>query len=205
MADKKDVLQPQLWTPRPVEETIAVYADWAETYDADVTARGYRTPGRIAAALSQFADLKDRILDFGCGTGLSGMALTRAGFTTLDGTDITVEMLDRAAALGIYRRTWLSKPGEMSFGRGAYPVIVAAGVVSLGAAPADTLSHLIAKLQSGQILALSYNQPTLEDASYTDALATELAEGRAEILFRENGPHLDDVGMTSDVILLRRL
>lgn len=204
MADK-DVLKPALWTARPVEETIAVYADWAATYDAEVTARGYHTPARIADAVAGIADSGTLILDFGCGTGLSGMALTQKGFTNLHGTDVTAEMLDRAAATGLYGKTWLSDPGEMSFGRGAYPVIVAVGVVSLGAAPAEVLGQLVAKLLTGQHLALSYNAPTLDDPAYTDALTAEISAGRVEVVFRENGPHLDDVGMTSDVIVLRRL
>ena len=205
MTDKNDVLRPALWTPRPVEETIAVYADWAKTYDADVTARGYRTPGRLAKALAEYLPPDAAILDFGCGTGIGGMALKAAGFTTLDGTDVTAEMLEKAAATGIYRKTWLSVPGELSFGKAAYRAIVAVGVISLGAAPAETLAPLVAKLGSGGLLALSYNDPTLADDSYANALAAEIGAGHVEVIFREHGPHLEDVGMGSDIIILRRL
>lgn len=204
MTEKKDVMRPALWTPRPVEEAIAIYADWADSYDADVTKRGYHTPGRIASALASFANPGDPMLDFGCGTGLGGAALKQAGFLHLDGTDITAEMLERAEALGIYQKTWLSQPGELSFGRGVYRVIVAAGVVSLGAAPPETLGLLIATLNTGDLLALSFNDPTLQDAGYTGALDTEISEARIEVIFREHGPHLDDVDMGSDVIVLRR-
>lgn len=201
---KKDVLKPSLWTPRPVEETIAVYADWADTYDADVAARGYQTPGRLASAAAQFAKPDATILDFGCGTGIGGMALTKAGFQTIDGTDVTPEMLAKAEGLGIYRKLWHSTPGELSFGKGAYDVIVAVGVISLGAAPPDTLAPLVAKLEAGGIMALSYNDPTLEDQTYADALATEVGAGHVDVIFREHGPHLTDVDMGSDVIVLRR-
>lgn len=204
MADKKDVLRPELWTPRPVEETMAVYAAWAETYDADIMARGYHTPDRIAEALQARIKPDRCILDFGCGTGLSGKVLQQAGFSNLHGTDITAEMLEKAAARGVYGKTWLSQPGELSFGRGAYPAIVAAGVVSLGAAPPETLGALVAKLNTGGMLALSFNDPTLDDQSYADALGTEVGSGRAEIVFREHGPHLDDVDMGADIIILRR-
>ena len=202
---RKDVLKPELWTKRPVAETVAVYADWAATYDADVTARGYRTPDRIAAALADRVERGAVLLDYGCGTGLSGMALTRAGFRHLHGTDITAEMLERAAATGLYEKTWLSSPGQMNFTKGAYAAIVAVGVISLGAAPPETLAPLVAKLAPGGLLALSFNDPTLNDPAYANALSAEIAEGRAEVIFREHGPHLDDVGMGSDVIVLRRL
>ena len=202
---KKDVLRPSLWTPRPVEETIAVYADWADTYDAEVQARGYRTPARLAAALVDHAPLDAKILDFGCGTGIGGVALRKAGFTKMDGTDVTVEMLEKAAELGIYGKTWHSTPGELSFGKGAYAVIVAVGVISLGAAAPDTLAPVVAKLRAGGLLALSFNDPTLEDDSYAAALAAEVSAGHVEVIFREHGPHLEDVDMGSDVIILRRL
>lgn len=201
----KDALTPGLWTRRSVADTIRVYADWAESYERDVTARGYRTPDRIAAALERLANPKDPVLDFGCGTGLAALSLRNAGFDTLDGTDVTPEMLAQATRTGFYRKTWLSTPGELSFGRGAYGIIVAAGVISLGAAPPDVLAPLIAKLTTGQLLAFSYNDPTLADDSYTAALDDVVARGEVTVVFREHGLHLEDVGMGSDVFVLRRI
>ena len=200
----KEVLRPQLWKPRPVKETIAVYADWAETYDRDVQNRGYKTPERLARALLNFVEKQKTILDFGCGTGISGNALRAAGFENLHGTDVTAEMLEKASASELYSKTWLSEPGHMNFGTGTYDAIVAVGVVSLGAAPASTLADLVGSLNTGGILAFSYNEPTLEDRSYIKALDDEIRANRVELLFRENGPHLTDVEMTSDVIILRR-
>lgn len=203
MSDKQ-VLRPALWTPRPVEETIAVYADWADTYDAEVTARGYRTPERLAKALAELASPDAAILDFGCGTGIGGAALRSVGFTQIDGTDITKEMLTIAAARGIYNKTWVSAPGEMDFEDGAYDVIVAVGVISLGAAPPETLAPLVAKLPAGGLLSMSYNDPTLADDSFAKALTDVCQDDAAQVIFREHGPHLEDVGMGSDVIILRR-
>lgn len=205
MTDKKDVLRPSLWTHRPVAETLSVYADWADNYDADVESRGYRTPDRLAEALAAHVASGVEILDFGCGTGIGGAALRRAGFDTIDGTDVTAEMLEKAKARGIYRKTWHSSPEDMGFATGTYPVIVAVGVISLGAAPPAILPALVAKLSSGGLLALSFNDPTLEDESYADVLDAEVAQGHVAVIFREHGAHLDTVGMGSDVMILRRL
>lgn len=202
---EKTVLKPQLWTPRPVEETIAVYAEWAATYDAEVTSRGYHTPARIAAALTDLVPTDTEILDFGCGTGLSGIALQQAGFSNVDGTDVTPQMLVKAQALNLYRKLWHSTPGTLDFDHGAYPVIMAVGVISLGAAPASMLAPLVDKLDAGGLLIMSYNDPTLADQTYADALTAEVAANKAKVIFREHGPHLDDVNMGSDVIALRRL
>ena len=72
--DSYETLQKPLWVPRPVEETMKIYADWAADYDADVTNAGYATPDRVAAALKQFLPLNARVLDFGCGTGATAVA-----------------------------------------------------------------------------------------------------------------------------------
>jgi predicted TPR repeat methyltransferase len=205
MTDKKDVLRPALWTPRPVNETITIYADWADSYDAEVTGRGYHTPDRLSAALVKFAPYDTPILDFGCGTGIGGAALIRAGFQTIDGTDITKEMLNKAQARGIYRKSWNSTPTDMGFAKGDYSIIFAVGVISLGAAPAEALRPLVEKLVPDGLLALSFNDPTISDQSYIDALAAICDAGMVEVIFREHGPHLDDVHMGSDVIILRRL
>ncbi len=197
-------MQPQLWTPRPVAETVEVYRDWAATYDADVTGKGYHTPARIARALAGHLPPGRPILDFGCGTGLSGAALKAAGLGPIDGTDITDAMVDRARDKGIYRTLRVGEPGAVPAEPGRYDAIVAAGVISLGAAPPETLDLLIAALGPGGLIALSFNDPTLEDGSYDNRLSALLDSGVVLLLSRDHGPHLDDMEMGSDVILLRR-
>lgn len=199
-----------LWTPRSVEDTQKLYADWADTYEDDVTAMAYATPDRIAQALiDQSADPTRPVLDFGCGTGLSGTALARHGFSTIDGTDISPEMMEHAATKEVngaplYRHLWLGDPNTFSVQTGQYDIIVATGVISLGAAGPEVLHLLLNALSPGGLLAFSFNDPTLADPTYTSALDDVLANGTATQLFRAHGPHLTDKVKGSDVIVLRR-
>lgn len=195
-----------LWTRHSVEETKDIYANWAETYDSDVTAWGYATPSRIAMALRRSGVNADKpVLDFGCGTGLSGLALKAAGFAQIDGTDISPEMLEKAGARGIYQHLWLSDPGDMGHvKRGQYPIIVATGVISLGAAPPETLDMLIDVVPSGGFLAFSFNEATLADRAYTDRLDVAMLAPDIELAFEEEGPHLPAKNMISAVYVLRR-
>lgn len=197
---------PELWTPRGVEETLQVYKDWAANYERDVADMGYATPGRIALALrTSGAPASKPVLDFGCGTGLSGLALKAVGFDIVDGTDISPEMLAQADAKQAYRQVWQGTPGSLGhIERGDYATIVACGVVSLGAAPPDTLDMLTGALGPAGILAFSYNGATLDDARYTDKLAAILDTGDFDVLFEENGPHLPAKGMSSTVYVLQR-
>ncbi len=200
----EDSLDPRLWKPRSVDETRALYRDWSARYDADVLASGYATPTRAALALAPLVDRSAPVLDFGCGTGLSGLALRDAGFTDIDGTDITPEMLDLARGKSIYRSLWLSTPGELNVEPTRYATILAAGVVSPGAAPPETLELLMAVMPSGGHLAFSFNDPTLADQSYTGALDSLIASGGHSVVFRNHGPHLPAKAMGSDVIILRK-
>lgn len=195
-----------LWTPHSVAETQKIYRDWAGSYDSDVGAMGYATPARIAMALRQAgANPSKPVLDYGCGTGLSGMALKAVGFDIVDGTDISPEMLDGAQAKGVYRQVWLGQPGTLGhIGRGDYPIIAACGVISIGAAPAQTLDLLIDALGPAGLLAFSYNDATLKGPDYTGLLEAVIREGKVEKLHQEHGPHLPAKNMSSTVYVLQK-
>lgn len=200
--DPKD----QLWTRHTLEETQEIYRSWAENYDKDVADWGYATPPRVAMALRLAGANTDKsVLDYGCGTGLAGMSLAAVGFQTIDGTDISPEMLTQAEARGAYRQVWLSQPGSLGhIGLGDYPTICACGVISLGAGPAETLELLVSAMTHGNYLGFSYNDATLADRDYTDALDRVCLIPEIELVFEEHGPHLPAKDIGSTVYVLRR-
>ena len=183
------------------------YDDWAESYDADLADNDYRTPARCAAALA--AHLEDRsapVLDFACGTGLSGAALRDAGFTCIDGTDVSGGMLKQARAKGVYRDLWEADPERTLDVRGhGYAAIVAVGAIGAGAAPAENLDGAIESLEPGGLFVVSLNDHTLEDPDYEARLTRAAEAGRVEILQAEDGEHLPSLGLRARVYLLRRL
>lgn len=67
-----------------VEQTLAFYKKWADSYDEEITDNCYASPLRTAEALLACnPQLKSPVLDIGCGTGISGLFLQHAGFTEL--------------------------------------------------------------------------------------------------------------------------
>lgn len=183
-----------------------LYDDWAANYDAELGDHGYATPARLATLLARHApDTTAPLLDFGCGTGLGGAALAKAGFTTLDGCDLSQPMLAEARAKGHYRTLWQTDPDTpLPFDLAAYPLVTAVGVISTGAAPADTLGFVARAMSPGAILALSYNDHTLEDPAYTEALDGLLGATLCQLDAR-HGPHIPDLGLGSTVYILKRL
>ena len=200
-----DGFKQKLWTPRSVDETLQIYADWAETYDKDVQNSGYATPLRIAKALRACVPLDAVILDYGCGTGLSGQALKECGYHNITGTDISPNMLEKARKLDIYAHIFQSNAGELEQAAAKhFDAVVAAGVISLGAAPPETLDLCLSALKQGGIFAFSFNDPTIKDGGYDAALNRIIEQNAGRVLIRQHGPHLPGKNMGSDVIVLQK-
>ena len=122
-----------------------IYAKWSGTYDSEVSSHGYATPARCAKALSQFVpDLIEDVLDYGCGTGLSGEALRAEGFVNLHGFDISKEMLALADDKSIYSTLTCFDPEDgPPIPKGQFQTIAAIGVIGVGAAPLSTFDLLM--------------------------------------------------------------
>jgi predicted TPR repeat methyltransferase len=188
------------------EATRALYDRWADSYDDEIAANGYATPGRVARALAaQVDDPATPVLDYGCGTGLSGQALRAAGFLVIDGMDPSQAMLDGARSKGVYRSlTLLDLADAAPVPQGAYAAITAAGVIGVGAAPAATLDLLLTALPPQGLLAFSFNDHALADPQFEGRLAPWLECGDARLLFREHGPHLPGAGLGATVFVVAR-
>ncbi|KAI9150501.1 Methyltransferase-like protein 27 [Paramyrothecium foliicola] len=86
------------------DESQAVYAQWAATYNDDVIGNhNYMGPTYVAQIGLNLIDPGAVILDAGCGTGLVGQVLAKGGAATIDGIDLSSHMLDIARCTGAYR------------------------------------------------------------------------------------------------------
>ncbi|WP_163849745.1 class I SAM-dependent DNA methyltransferase [Pseudooceanicola aestuarii] len=180
------------------------YDRWSHSYDDDLRQAGYATPTRVAQALKD-AGGSGPVLDFGCGTGLSGAALHAAGFDRIDGLDVSAEMLERAADKGIYRRVIHVRPDDdLPVQRGDYAAIVATGVIGAGAAPLSVFDALLAVLGTGALLAFSFNDHTLEDPDYEARVTAACEDGSLRLISREAGPHLPQEGIGAVVYVAER-
>lgn len=83
-------------------ETRNVFDNYAEHFDSDLV-RGldYRVPEKLAAIFAERGRVWDRMLDLGCGTGLTGVSL-RPYTRHLTGVDLSRAMIDKAKARGVY-------------------------------------------------------------------------------------------------------
>lgn len=189
------------------EAVGSFYAGWADGYEDEVTSNGYITPQRCAEALASFAaDLTQPIMDLACGTGLSGLALRAQGFTTIDGFDLSPEMLEKAAAKeGLYRSLEIadmSKPLEMP--EGFYANAAAIGCITPDYLPVTILDEILGKLPSGGHFTFSINDWAARDGVMERQLGEICDCWIAEMVFKEYGDHVPGNDMGCTVYVLRK-
>ncbi|MDA9666407.1 methyltransferase domain-containing protein [bacterium] len=184
-----------------------LYASWASTYDNEVQKNGYVTPERIAKALKDsVTNQSEVILDYGCGTGLSGFALQAVGFTNIDGLDVSQEMITLAEKKSIYKKLTVFDPStKIPVHADQYKIITAIGVIGTGAAPLEVFDNLFSLLPPSGLFAFSFNDHTLSDPNYEEKVNQCLSSGQAIILHKSYGNHLPKANLKSNIYILKKL
>lgn len=181
-----------------------LYNLWAPSYDDELNFNQYVTPIRCAKMLFKYCpDTNINVLDFGCGSGLSGEALYSFGFQKIDGLDLSAEMLKLAGQKGIY--TELTKDDlNTLIERGyKYDAIIAAGVISPGHAQPTSIDLALSLLKQRGILVFSLNDHALRNKSFIEQIETILANGSIDILEQEYGDHIIKLNLKAQVYALR--
>ncbi len=193
---------------KDTDEARAMYDRWAKVYDRDLTDGEYQQPKRCADALSSvLADKQASVLDVGCGTGLSGLALQQAGYTKVDGCDLSEGMLEKAAELNLYNRLFacdLNHP-PIDAEDGAYDAVTAVGVFSFGHISADAVDELLRVVVAGGIIIIGLNDHFYEEGSLVSKLEALSSQRVIEILSQEHGEHIPANDLKGWVLTLKKI
>ncbi|MEL6201045.1 MAG: class I SAM-dependent methyltransferase [Pseudomonadota bacterium] len=206
--DKKRFLD-KAYTVKTDADTKALYDAWAEVYDEELGENEYQQPVRCAKALLGLMPPKNNpaILDVGCGSGLSGLALKNTGYSQVDGCDYSTGMLDKAKETGAYDRlfeTNLNAP-PMDANDAAYDAVTCVGVFSFGHVMADALDDILRVLKPGGFLVIGMNDHFYQEASLTNKLTALEEAGVITGRKDEHGEHIRGTGLTGWVITVRRI
>lgn len=184
----------------------ALYRDWSASYDADCANNGYVGPKRCAEALAQAdPERTGPVVDIGCGSGLSGIALRAEGFEVIDGYDFSEEMLRQAEDKGCYRTTVAVDFSESNaIPDKGYRHAVLVGVLGPGQGTNATIDLALSLLPAGGCLSLTLNDAALSDPGYIAHIDQLAAAGAIDIVFNKYGPNLENRGVGARVYVLRK-
>lgn len=157
---------------RDAAEARALYAEWADSYDAAFAeAAGYVLPDAVARLLVA-AGGGGPVLDVGAGTGLLGAALLARGVGPVDALDLSPEMLAVAQRKGIYRSLVaadVTRPVDLP--AGSYAGIASSGTFTHGHVGPAALPNLVRLAAPGAVLALAVNRGVWDDMGFGPAFA----------------------------------
>ena len=177
----------EVYTAGGNRETLdRLYDAWASEYDQHLWASGNPYIA-IASGLvcRQLDDFDASILDAGCGTGNMGHVLHEVGFTTIDGLDPSEGMLSMAARKGFYRELYPKALGEsVDLPPSSYDAVVAAGVLTHGHAPPESLDGMLKLLKPKGILVFSLSQIAHDELGFGDRISELEKENKMVLLHR---------------------
>ncbi len=142
------------------EKLDAVYDDWARTYDQDLWASGNPYIAIMAGLVGRYVpDKGARILDAGCGTGNMGAILADLGYGHIIGIDASEGMLGAARRKGCYRELQqLLLGAKIDLPDESFDAVTAAGVLTHGHAPAESLDGLLRLAKPGAPIIFSISK-----------------------------------------------
>ena len=166
-------------------QSLALYRDWAKTYDRTMLdGLHYQSPMLIADRLAALLPQRDsKVLDIGCGTGLAGRALAAHGFSTIDGIDISPEMMAVARMQGGYRALVCADLNvPLPWADGAYQGAICCGTFTSGHVRANCLDEVVRVLAAGAAFAFTVKLEVWESFGFKDKLEQLQASGALDIL-----------------------
>ena len=206
MTAKSDLLRRAYAVETP-DEVRDLYRDWAQSYDGDLLSDDlqYVAPREAVAVFRRHvADASSRILDVGCGTGLSGQALAAAGFVRIDGIDISSEMLQKARAKDVYGAL---QEADLTAGLGipddAYDAVLSVGTFTHGHVGPDGLDELIRIVKPGGILCLTINEGVFDKMAYPSKIGALQRQGMCRVLELVDADYLRAEDIRAKVLVLQ--
>ena len=170
------------------DETLKLYADWAETYDQTMLdGLAYLSPQQIATLAAMTEPRRDvRVLDVGCGTGLLANAMRARGFNQIDGLDCSAPMLAVAQREGRINEAYLRDLNEkLEMSTECYDLLVSTGTFTHGHVGAGCLPELLTLLVSRGRLICTVHRDVWEQGGFGTGLQKLCEAGVAAVRSRE--------------------
>ena len=184
-----------------------LYRDWAQTYDTTMMdGLRYRSPTLVAQLLwEHLADRDAAVVDIGCGTGLAGQVLAGLGFSTIDGLDISPEMMQVAARRNVYRHFVTADLNQrLPMPDASYEGASCSGTFTHGHVDARCLDDVFRVLRLGAPFAFTVKLEVWEPLGFKEKLAQLQQSGRIAETALLHDRHYDNSTVPDGVFCVYR-
>ena len=154
------------------QELLDVYKKWASIYDQDNddVLGTVSQPNSVQIFHKHLSDKNQKIIDVGCGTGLVGLELSKLGYTSFDGVDISKEMIDIAISRG-YRSLFLGNLNEsLPLESNSYDAALCVGVFTHGHVGPSRLEELTRVIKPEGLVCFTVNEDVYESYGFDKAI-----------------------------------
>ncbi len=155
------------------------YDSWAESYDADLVTWSYRAPVRVASTVVAQRPDAASLLDVGCGTGMLGTSLRRAGcaaeLTGLDISEASLRVAERSGDYAALRTADLTQPLDIA--DDSFDVVTCVGVMTYLPDTEAVWREFVRVTRPGGLVAVTQREDLWQPRDCRAVIDRLLAEG----------------------------
>ena len=159
------------------DSVVGFYQKWADHYDNQMLEVDYVAPEVIAQLLCEHvSDKSAEILDVGCGTGLTCRLLADRGYCSLDGIDLSPDMIRVAGGQGIYRDLIVGDVNRtIERDADSYDAVISSGTFTHGHVGPEPFDEIFRILRPGGIFACTVHRDLWELKGFKDKFESLVA------------------------------
>ena len=169
------------------------YQKWASDYDHQMTDElEYLSPAILTNLFFNYVKTDARVIDIGCGTGLTSQPLFEKGFRNIDGIDLSPEMIDVARQRNIYQELLvgdLNQPLQRE--SGIYDAAISTGTFTHGHVGPDPLDEIFRILKPGGIFACTVHEALWHERKFDAKFESLISDGKISCLLKQHDAYFE--------------
>jgi len=161
-----------------------LYDEWSKDYDQQLWASGNPYIAIATGLVGRHVrDYDAKILDAGCGTGNMAQVLHQMGYRNIEGLDPSAGMLAVAQRKEVYQQLHqLYLDARVDLADDNFDAVVAAGVLTHGHAPPESLDGILKLTRPGGVIIFSLSAIAYEELGFKQKIGTLEESGQWEKL-----------------------
>lgn len=174
---------------------VEFYQKWAADYDHEMLDKlGYTSPSAIASLLVEHLPEKSsRIIDIGCGTGLTCGLLHKQGYSNLEGIDLSPDMLQVASNRNIYQSLFIGDLNlQLDIDSNSYDAAVSSGTFTHGHVGPEPLDEIVRILKPSGILAITIHRDLWQSHGFEAKLKSLVSSNALACISQKEGSYYKD-------------